>query len=89
MSISPTMYILGGSDNRNWFFGVYDVIPPPPGLSTNFRSPVLIGLILEKNRDMDNRLTYLKVKKFLKLGTENLKLGYKSGTKGLTEIIKL
>ena len=37
---------------------------------------------------MDNRLTYLKVRKLFKEGTENLILDHKNGQKGLTNVIR-
>ena len=37
---------------------------------------------------MDNRLTYLKVSKIFKEGTENLTLDHKHGQKGLTYVIE-
>ena len=40
------------------------------------------------NSEMENRLTYLKVRQLFKSGTENLRLDYKNGTKGITEVIQ-
>ena len=40
------------------------------------------------NSELENRLTYLKVRKLFKAGTENLKLDHKNGIKGLTEVIQ-
>ena len=37
---------------------------------------------------MENRLTYLKVRKIFKEGTENLNLDHKHGQKGLTDVIE-
>ena len=37
---------------------------------------------------MENRLTYLKVRQVFKTGTENLKLDYTNGTKGITDVIE-
>ena len=37
---------------------------------------------------MDNRLTYLKVRKIFKENTENLTLDHKHGQKGLTDVIE-
>ena len=41
------------------------------------------------NSEMENRLTYLKVRQLFKSGTENLKLDYKNGIKGITEVYNL
>ena len=38
------------------------------------------------NSEMENMLTYLKVRQLFKAGTENLKLDYKNGIKGLTDV---
>ena len=40
------------------------------------------------NSEMENRLTYLKVRQLFKAGTENLKLDHKNGIKGLTDVIQ-
>ena len=40
------------------------------------------------NADMDNRLTYLRVRKMFKEGTDNLILDHKNSLKGLTDMIK-
>ena len=40
------------------------------------------------NSEMENRLTYLKVRKLFKAGTDNLILDHKNGIKGLTEVIQ-
>ena len=40
------------------------------------------------NSELDNRLTYLKVRKIFKEGTDNLTLDHKHGQKGLTDVIQ-
>ena len=37
---------------------------------------------------MDNRLTFLKVRKIFKEGTDNLTLDHKNGRKGFTDVIR-
>ena len=64
----------------------------PESLSEN--KPVLKNLQDIKevlnlgNSDLENRLTYLKVRKLFKAGTDNLNLDHKNGIKGLTEVIQ-
>ena len=64
----------------------------PESLSEN--KPVLKNLQDIKevlnlgNSDLENRLTYLKVRKLFKAGTDNLNLDQKNGIKGLTEVIQ-
>ena len=48
----------------------------------------IIEILNLGNSDLDNRLTYLKVRKLFKEGTDNLKLDHKNGLKGLTNVIK-
>ena len=40
------------------------------------------------NSELDNRLTYLKVRQIFKEGNENLTLDHKHGQKGLTDVIE-